>query len=61
MIGGEEYKEGESGYWNLWWKGTKFTRRESEGLEGWQRVNHFRGTGLITRKVCFLILFFVLF
>ncbi|ORY46917.1 TTL-domain-containing protein [Rhizoclosmatium globosum] len=44
------YIEGETEYWNLWWKGSRFTVAEYEQCKPFQRLNHFPKTAVITRK-----------
>lgn len=46
-----EYVPGKTPYWNLWWKGARFTKSEHAEVCSWQRVNHFPNTAVITRKV----------
>jgi len=36
--------------WNLWWKGSQFRAAERASLRPWQRLNHFPGAALITKK-----------
>ncbi|KAJ3103429.1 putative tubulin polyglutamylase ttll2 [Phlyctochytrium planicorne] len=42
--------EGESKYWNLWWKGSRYRKSDYENCKSWQRLNHFPKTAAITRK-----------
>ncbi|KAJ3158002.1 putative tubulin polyglutamylase ttll2 [Geranomyces variabilis] len=44
------YVEGESPYWNLWWKGSRFRKSDYESCTPWQRLNHFPKTSALTRK-----------
>ncbi|KAJ3229127.1 putative tubulin polyglutamylase ttll2 [Chytriomyces hyalinus] len=44
------YIEGESSYWNLWWKGSRYRTVDYEACLPFQRLNHFPKTAVITRK-----------
>ncbi|KAI8925680.1 tubulin-tyrosine ligase family-domain-containing protein [Entophlyctis helioformis] len=44
------YVEGETPYWNLAWKGSRFRKFEYEQCQPFQRLNHFPNTIVITRK-----------
>ncbi|KAJ3156775.1 putative tubulin polyglutamylase ttll2 [Geranomyces michiganensis] len=44
------YVEGESPYWNLWWKGSRYRKLDYESCTPWQRLNHFPKTSTLTRK-----------
>ncbi|KAI8822506.1 tubulin-tyrosine ligase family-domain-containing protein [Fimicolochytrium jonesii] len=44
------FVEGESPYWNLEWRGTRFRQGEYESCQPWQRLNHFPKTLNLTRK-----------
>jgi tubulin polyglutamylase TTLL2 len=44
------FVEGESLYWNLSWKGSRYRLAEYEELQSFQRLNHFPNTAIITRK-----------
>ncbi|KAJ3110820.1 putative tubulin polyglutamylase ttll2 [Phlyctochytrium bullatum] len=49
-LGWIPYVEGESQYWNLWWKGSRYRASEYESCKHFQRLNHFPNTAVITRK-----------
>ncbi|KAJ3275579.1 putative tubulin polyglutamylase ttll2 [Terramyces sp. JEL0728] len=44
------YEEGQSNYWNLYWKGTRFRKADYEECQSFQRLNHFPKTSIITKK-----------
>ena len=46
-----EYDETTAPYWNLWWKGSRYTSKEYKECNTWQKLNHFPKSALITRKV----------
>ncbi|KAJ3170874.1 putative tubulin polyglutamylase ttll2 [Irineochytrium annulatum] len=48
--GWQPYVEGESEYWNLWWKGSRYRVSEYANCRPWQRMNHFPKTAVVTRK-----------
>ncbi|KAJ3327713.1 putative tubulin polyglutamylase ttll2 [Blyttiomyces sp. JEL0837] len=48
--GWKQYDENEGGYWNLWWKGSRYRASDYENCMPWQRMNHFPKTAVITRK-----------
>ncbi|KAL2916165.1 putative tubulin polyglutamylase ttll2 [Polyrhizophydium stewartii] len=45
------FVEGETPYWNLSWKGSRYRKSEYEQCQPFQRLNHFPNTAIITRKV----------
>ena len=53
--GWREYDEDADPYWNLWWKGSRYTAKEYKECKDWQRLNHFPKSALITRKVSLLL------
>ncbi|KAI8834472.1 putative tubulin polyglutamylase TTLL2, partial [Chytriomyces cf. hyalinus JEL632] len=42
--------EGESSYWNFWWKGSRYRTADYEACLPFQRLNHFPKTAVIMRK-----------
>nr|KAJ3420777.1 putative tubulin polyglutamylase ttll2 [Polyrhizophydium stewartii] len=44
------FVEGETPYWNLSWKGSRYRKSEYEQCQPFQRLNHFPNTAIITRK-----------
>jgi tubulin polyglutamylase TTLL2 len=37
-------------YWNLYWKGSRFTSSEYSQCQPFQRMNHFQSSGCLTKK-----------
>jgi len=44
------FVDGESLYWNLSWRGSRYKLSEYEGLREYQRLNHFPNTNIMTKK-----------
>ena len=49
--GWEPFEGEKTPYWNLWWKGSRYSTKDYQQCEPWQRINHFPKTALMTRKV----------
>jgi tubulin polyglutamylase TTLL2 len=49
-IGWVEFDRKGINYWNLYWKGARFTLPELENCQEFQRMNHFSNSLVLTKK-----------